>query len=623
MKQQKFLAAILCATTPLACAATSDTFDEVVVTASRVAQPMNQAISSTAVITRQDIHTSQAVDVSTLLRDLAGVEISQNGGIGKLSSLFLRGTNSTHTLVLLDGVRVSSATSGTTAIDQIMLDQIERIEVVRGNVSSLYGSEAIGGVVQIFTRRGNGKPAFAASGSIGTHNAHRLAAGFGGEVDSTTFNVQVSRFKTDGVSAIKSSIVPGVNPDSDGYRNTSLSTTVRHVFNTDHNLSASVFDSRGDSQNDNPYWPATLTDAHTSKSDLRKFALVSENRLGEKWQSRLQLAQGVDDSQNFLNGAPDLTLGALFKTTSDQITWQNTLQLSEHQALSLGWENLAQRVASSTVFARNNRTANSLFAGYVGNYGAHQAQLNLRQDRYDDFGAARTGLLGYGYAINEAWRATASLSTAFKAPTLNDLFYPFTNFGFGWTYQGNPNLMPEHSRNKELGLHYEKDGQRLDAAYFDNRIRDLIVGNGLMAGTVINLDEARCDGFEASYNGQFDNITVKAAATLQNPRNTKTGQVLVRRANSYGNFAITRKTGVWQVGGEVQYSGTREDYDINTSARTTLASYHIINLAASYSISKQVNLSLRADNLFNQDYMLAHGFNTMGRTLFIGANFQQ
>lgn len=623
MKQQKLLAALLCAATPLAYAANEGDLGEIVVTASRVAQPINQSINSTTVLTRQDILASQTSDVLTLLRGLAGVEVSQNGDIGKLGSLFLRGTNSTHTLVLLDGVRVNSATSGATAIDQIMLDQVERIEVVRGNVSSLYGSEAIGGVVQIFTRRGAGKPDLDVSGSMGTHNTQRLSVGFGGQADSTSFSARLSGFKTRGVSAIKPDIVPGVNPDSDGYRNTSLSAHLNHAFDAENGLSASIFDSRGDSQNDNPYWPATATDAHTSKSGLQKFALVSENRPGAAWQSKLQLARGVDDSQNFLNGAPDIALGALFKTTSDQVLWQNTLQLGDRQNLNLGVEYLGQRVDSSTIFARNKRTATSLFAGYTGNHGAHQAQLNLRQDRYDDFGAANTGMLGYGYAISSAWRATASLSTAFKAPTLNDLFYPFTNFGFGWTYQGNPNLAPERSRNKELGLHYESGGQRLDVSYFDNRIRDLIAGNGLMAGTVINLDEARCDGFEAGYAGQFGGTAVKAALTLQNPRNTKTGLALVRRANAYGNLGIAHQTGAWQIGGELQYSGSRTDYDINTSARTSLAGYQIVNLTASYNIDRRIKLTLRADNLFNRDYMLVHGFGTTGRTLLVGANYRQ
>jgi vitamin B12 transporter len=286
-------------------------------------------------------------------------------------------------------------------------------------------------------------------------------------------------------------------------------------------------------------------------------------------------------------------------------------------------ENLIQQVTSSTVFTRDKRTANSLFAGYTGNYDKHQAQFNLRQDRYSDFGTANTGLLGYGYAINEAWRASTSVSTAFKAPTINDLFYPFTDYGFGYSYQGNSNLKPERSRNVELGVHYAADGQRVDTVYFDNRIRDLITNNNLPASTMINLDEARSDGIEVAYAGQFGDTGLKAALTLQNPHNAKTGQALLRRAKSFGNLGVTQKAGAWRVGGEVQYSGTREDIDINTYARTTLDSYSVVNLTVSYALDKRLDLSLRADNLFDKDYMLAHGYNTLGRTLFVGLNYQQ
>lgn len=606
---------------PLAVHAETPSLDEIVVTAARMPQPLGQSLAHTTVISQKEIRASQAADLPSLLRQMAGVEIYQSGGIGKQSSLFVRGTNSSHALVLLDGVRIGSATSGMTAIDQLMLDQVERIEIVRGNVSSLYGSEGIGGVIQIFTRRGKGTPALNASAGLGTHNTRRAAAGFGGEVGSTFFDVQLSNLKSDGVSSIKTSLVPTVNPDKDGYDNTSLSASVRHDFNGDHRLSASLFESRADSLNDNSF--GLPTDVNKSRANIRKVALVSDNRFGDAWQSRLQLSQGMDDTQNFLNGVPDVVLGAQFKTTSDQIVWQNTLQLGERNMLNIGIEQLKQRVSSSTTFTRTSRTDDSLFSGYTGVYGAHQVQLNLRHDRYSDFGDADTALLGYGYDFNNTWRVTASTGTAFKAPTLNDLFYPFVNYGWGFSYAGNPNLKPERSRSNELGLHYAADNQRADIVYFDNRIRDLIVNNNLPASTMINLGEARIDGAEMVYAGQYGGTEVRAALTLQNPRDNQTGQVLLRRAKSFSNIVMVRQFGTWRVGGEWQHSGTRSDVDINTFARTTLASYDVANLTVGYALDKQLQVSLRVDNLFGRDYMLAHGYNTPGRTLFVGLNYRQ
>ncbi len=608
MKLQKTLAAILCAAASLAGATEENTpLELLIVTGTRIEQPLKQALSHSTVITQKDIQGSQAVDVPSLLKTLAGVEFYQSGGIGKLGGLSMRGTNSSHVLVLLDGVRINSATAGTTAIDQLMLDQVERIEVVRGNVSSLYGSEAIGGVIQIFTKRGKGEPAFNVSGGVGSHSTQRLVTGFGGEVNSTAFNVQLSKFKTAGVSAIKTSIVSTVNPDNDGYDNTSLSGNVRHAFNPDNSLTASAFQSRGDVQYDNAF--GLTTDLDTSKSTLSKFAVISDNRLSGSWQSKLQLAQGVDDYIGYLNGAQSYYI----KTNNRQSSWQNTLAVSSFGSVLLGLENLDQQVMSDTPYTQITRKVNSLFAGYTGNYSAHQAQANIRQDRYSDFGIANTGLLGYGYAINDAWRATASISTAFKAPTFNDLYYPAA-------WGGNPNLKPEHSRNKEIGMHYVADGQRIDAVYFDNRIRDLIAGFPSM-----NINQARSDGLELSYAGQFGDTGVKAALTSQNPRDTQTGLALLRRAKLFSNLGVTQQLSTWKVGGEWQYSGAREDNDIIAfpTQRVILPAYNVVNLTANYDINKQLKLSLRADNLFNQDYMLAHGYNTLGRTLFVGVNYQQ
>jgi vitamin B12 transporter len=597
----------------------------VIVTPTRMPQQLNKIISDTTLITEQDIRNSGAADVASLLEQVAGVEIYQGGGVGKQSSLFLRGSNSSHVLVLLDGVRINSATAGTTQVDQLMLDQIERIEVVRGNVSSLYGSDAIGGVIQIFTKRGKGVPAFNVGAGAGTHNTQRVSAGYGGEAANTTYNVQVSKFRTDGISAVKSSLVPTVNPDRDGYDNTSVSANLRYDWAEAHSLSASLFNSSGHNQTDNPY--GSITDVNSSKSHIRKFALVSENRINDSWQSKVQLSRGVDDSQNFLNGVPDVAMGAQFKTSSDQLLWQNTLSVGENNLLIVGLEKLKQRVVSSTLYSRTKRTDDSLFAGYTGNYDAHQVQVNFRRDQYADSGAANTWLLGYGYELSDAWRVTASTATAFKTPTLNDLYYPFVDYGtFGgvsYSYQGNPNLKPERSRDSEFGLHFTGEGQYLDAVYFNNRIRDLIVITTQPAATMTNLDAARNDGVELVYKGLFGDTSVRLAITRQDPRDADTSQPLLRRANNFSSAGVTRRLGMLKVGGEWQHSGARTDVDINTFARVTLAAYDVANLTANYSMDEHFELTARVDNIFNRDYMLAHGYNSPGRTLFVGLNYQQ
>ena len=605
------LCAALFGAFPLVAYAETASLDEVVVTATRLPQSLKQTIADTTVINEQAIRQSGVADVPALLRSLAGVEVTQSGGLGAQSSVFMRGTNSSHVLVLLDGVRINSATAGTTALDQIMLDSIERIEVVRGNVSSLYGSEAIGGVIQLFTRSGRGAPAFNASAGLGSHGTQRLAAGFSGEVNDTSFSMNVAKVRTDGVSAIDTLLVPNANPNKNGYDNSTVNAQVKHALNADHMLSATLFSSRGKSSFDSAF--GLPSDVNERLSNIDKLSLASDDQLGEKWHSQVRIAQGTDDSNSYTNSIQT----SRFQTRSNQLVWQNDVKLAENQRLTLSAEHLGQAVSASTMFTRSKRNVNSLLVGYVGDYGMHQVQANIRQDRYSDIGVADTGLLGYGLAFADNWRVTASISNAFKAPTLNDLFYPFTNFGFGFTYSGNPNLKPERSQNREVGLHYAGGGQRINVIYFDNRIRDLIASNAA-GNTVINVNRASIDGYELSYEGAFENTRIAANITLQNPRDTVTGNVLLKRAREFASASVSQDFGVWSAGAELRHSGARQDF-----GGFRLAAYQLLNLNASYSVDEHLKLSVRADNLFNRDYAETYSYRTPGRTLFVGLNYQQ
>jgi vitamin B12 transporter len=610
MQHKKLIAALLCAL-PVAVHA-EEMLDETVVTATRIEQPLSQALSHATVINAGQIKASGAADLPTLLRKQAGLEVAQSGGIGAQSGLFLRGSNSSHTLVLVDGVRLGSATTGATAIDQIMLDQVERIEVVRGNVSSLYGSGAIGGVIQIFTKRGHGAPGVNANAQLGAHGTQRASVGFGGDSGENVYGLQLSSFRTLGVSALNPIIAPAANPNTNGYDNQSLSGNLKHRFDAENSLSASLFVSQGRISTDNAFGFAT-TDLNNSDNTLTKFALQFDSRFSERWASHLQLSQSGDDLKSYTNGVSSSS----FRTTNHELGWQNDVALSEGGKLLLGVNALEQKVASSTAYSRSSRQVSSLYAGYTRLFGAHQLQANLRQDRYSDFGAANTGLLGYGYHFDENWRASASYSTAFKAPTFNDMYWPLA-----WGYQGNANLKPERSKNLEAGLHYAAPGQHLDLVYFDNRIRDLI-DPGFPMPT--NLNQARIDGVELGYGVQFGDTAVSAALTVQNPRDAVTGQRLIRRAKTFGNLGLTQTLGAWKLGGDIQFSDARADNHLTAwpVQRVTLAGYQLFNLNASYALSKQLSLSLRADNLTNRPYVLAHGYQTAGRTFSISTSWSE
>ncbi len=616
MKQKLLIAGALLGALTLPLAAYADTPMELLIeTPTRMPQALDLTIADTTVLTQQDIQNSGVPDVPALLRALPGVEVVQTGGLGSQSSIFMRGTNFNQVLVLLDGVRINSATTGATALEHIMLDNVERIEVVRGNVSSLYGSEAIGGVIQIFTRQGHGAPAVNASAGVGSHDTRRLAAGYSGSVDDTSFSVNAGKVRTDGVSAINPQLAPLANPNNNGYDSDTLDAQVKHEFSTDHAVSASVFSTRGNISYDNAF--GTPTDLNNMIENIDKFSLASDDQFSGMWHSLLRVAQGTDDSHSYTNGAQ----ASRFQTQNNQLTWQNNLKIADSQHVDFALENLVQAVSSDTLFTQTSRNVNSLLAGYVGEFGAQQVQFNLRQDRYSDFGVANTGLLGYGLSFADDWRATVSVSNAFKAPTFNDMYFPFQNYGGGITYSGNPNLQPERSQNREAGLHYAADGQRVDAVYFDDRISDLIACNAGCT-TVVNIDQAQITGQEFSYAGKFGHTQLKGNVTLQNPRDAVTGQTLLRRAREFSNVSASHELGAWNIGAEVRYSGVRQDVDLNDNP-VTLSSYALLNLTARYRIDRNLDLSFSADNVFDRDYSEAYAYNTPGRALFVGLNYQQ
>lgn len=600
MKQKKFFAVLLCAVTPLAQAA-SDSLDEVVVTATRTEQALTQTLAHTTVITRKDIENSQATDVPTLLRSLAGVEIYQSGGIGKQSSLFMRGTNSNQTLVLLDGVRISSATLGTVAIDQLMLDQVERIEVVRGNVSSLYGSDAIGGVIQIFTRRGKGEPTFNALAGSGSYRTRKLSAGYGGKTETSAFNFQASRFITSGYSALNPTLYPNANPDNDGYANTSLSGNWRKSMATNHAVTLSAFDSRGDVKYDNAY--GTVTEVNASKTRVGKLAVSLEDRFSEYWLSALTRSRGTDESDTLTNGATSSRI----KTVNDQWNWQNTVALDEANTIMAAWESQQQRLESDQAYTLTERKVNSFVTAYTTRSATQQLQVSTRQDRYSDFGLAKTWLFAYGVQLNPGWRATYSNGTAFKVPTFNDMHAPA-----GWG--GNPDLLPEDAHNREWGLHYKDQTQQIDIAYFNNQISNLIAAD---SGWVMqNIARAHIRGTELAYKLQQGATLWTAAMTWQDPRNELTGTLLPKRAKKFGNIGFFNQAERWRWGTELQYSGRREETN-----GTVLSAYSLFNLTARYDLGKRTDVSLRVDNLFNKNYVAAYGYNIPGRTLFLGLNY--
>ncbi|MBM3367406.1 MAG: TonB-dependent receptor [Betaproteobacteria bacterium] len=596
------LAAISCVIAPVAA---QD--DAVVITATRSEQRVRDAIAHATVITEREIRDSGAADLPSLLRRVAGFEYTQNGGIGTTSTTLLRGATTNQILVLIDGVRVSSATTGTTQLDQLMPDQIERVEVVRGPVSSLYGSGAIGGVIQIFTRQGRGAPRLEVDASAGGYGSQRLRASYSGELGDTRFAATVSRLETDGFSSIRPDVVPGANPDRDGYRNTSLSASLSHRLARGHEAGLRLFSSDGRVEFDNAF-AAAASDRHRGTTAVSSSLLYLNNQLASRWLSRLSLSEGRDRFDNFTND----NVTSRTRTRNTQLAWHNDVSLAPEHTVTLGVESLRQAVSSTTNYVRSGRDVDALLAGYVGRSGRHGLQFNLRDERYSDFGRARTHFAGYGFDLTPQWRLIGSASRAFRAPTFNELFFP----GFG-----NATLRPERSRNAELGLQFASGSHLARAVAFRSRIVDLI-----NPFPIVNINEAAIDGLELAYAGRLGGFDLRASLSLQDPvqRTAAAETQLIRRAKHFGNFSLGRSWGQWRFAAEYSASGRRFDNHVTAfpTTRVELRRYDLFNLVSEYRIVEGTVAYARLENAFDRDYVLTHGFNTQGRKLSLGIRHQ-
>ncbi len=584
--------------------------EETVVTATRNSQLLSSALPHTTVISREDIERSQATDLVSLLEREAGLQKTQTGGLGNPSTIFVRGAPSLQTLVLIDGVpQTKQDASGAISLEHLMLDQIERVEIVRGNVSAIYGSGAIGGVIQVFTRGGRLKPAASLSLELGPRDFRKATGSFSAQVGDTTLSADLSRVTTHGFSAVNPAQNSATNPDADGYQNTSINFAANHQLSKDHSFGLRVFKANSKTDYDDSYYSDLPTDVHVATSRLSQVSLYTDNKWGD-WRSRLSLSEQSDKSRYQKNDA--FLYG--FVTRATILNWVNTVALSDSWLLTAGLEQQRQRVeAVDPTFGSNynqQRNTTALFGGVEGKLAGGDVQFNLRRDKVGDL-EATTSYLGYGYPISREVKLIGSLSTAFNAPPLGYLFDPFF---------GNPLLKPERARSRELGVQYEDGGHLLRATYFDTRIRDELRFDSTL-GTLGNVARTRNRGTEVSYKGRLGATDLRAGLTLQNPINEATGDRLQRRAATLLSAGVSHPFGALRVSADVLFSGERPDTYFDASFnqfKVTLPSYTLLNLSAQYKLSNEVQLKARLDNATDASYQTVYGYNQQPRSLYVG-----
>jgi vitamin B12 transporter len=614
MKSTAIPAALLLLGPTWAPAQTFDqTLDTVIVTATRTARTADETLASVTVITREDIERQQARSVADLLRGTPGLSISNNGGRGQNTSLFLRGANSDQLLVLIDGIKVGSATLGTTAFQDLPLEEIERIEIVRGPRSSLYGSEAIGGVIQIFTRRGGGEPRPRFSLSGGSYRNFEGSAGISGGGDDGWFNASISGVDTRGFDSCRAEAASEFGgcfvdePDRDGYRN--LSGSLRAGYRIDDDLEVEVFGllARADNEFDGSF---------QNEAENRQELLGGNLRWSPtgNWDLALRLGRSRDKSDNFLDGV----FASRFDSRRDTVSLQNDLALGLDHLLTLGVDYQDDRVESDTAFTVTSRDNTGVFGQYLGYLGDHDIQLALRHDDNEQFGGNSTGSAAWGYQIGDGLRVTLSYGTAFKAPSFNQLYFP--DFG-------NPDLDPEESRSIEAGLRGDHDWGGWSVHVYRTEIDDLI-GFDPDAGLPVNVDEALISGLEAAIGTRLAGWDINASLTLLDPENRSAGpnrgNVLPRRAEQSLRLDLDREFGdpshgLYSLGASVIAESRRYDDLANTRR---MGGYATVDLRAEYRIDRDWRLQARIVNLFDKDYETAAFYNQPGRSAYLTVRYE-
>jgi vitamin B12 transporter len=583
---------------------------ETVVTANRSEQLLTDALPHTTVIGRDVIERSQAVDLPTLLSSEAGFQFTQNGGRGMSATLFLRGSASLQVLVLIDGVSLTKQDStGSVSLEHIMLDQVERVEIVRGNVSAIYGSGAVGGVIQVFMRKGQGKPKAFAQLEVGSFGSSRASAGVSGQVGETNFFVGVARYRTTGFSAMNTIQYPNENPDADGYRNTNYNLGLSQVLVPGHSLGLRAEGSDGEFDTDGGGF-GTPTAVYKGASKLSTWSLYSHNQVTPDWLSKLTFSQERERS------IYDARLTA-FPYNSEAVTRSRTLNWTHSVALgpwllTAGAESQRQFIdatdSSATQLSRE-RGVSALFAGLSGILGAHSMQFNLRRDNADGLPGETTGYAGYGFQLVPAWKLIFSLSSAFNLPPLGYLYDPFS---------GNPTLRPETAHSTELGLQWAQEKQVVRATIFKTRTSNLMQYD-FASWTFNNVTDATNRGLELSYSGKLASADLRASLTLQDPLDETTGMRLIRRARDMASLGASLPLGQWTIGGDLRYTGARPDIVTVPS----LPAYTVINLTTRFALSQEVALTAHIDNLLDRQYQTAYGYNQSGRAAYVGILWAQ
>ena len=584
---------------------------EMLVTANRFAQFASDTLNAHSLLDRDAIHNSGASDLFALLRTVPGVQMARTGIDGSQTSLFLRGSNSNHTLILLDGVRLNTASEGAARLENLPLHQIERIEVIRGSQSSLYGADAIGGVIQIFTRGGletatdsqsseapyNGSVE-AGAGTESTYSAH---AGFRARFDRTVVDVDLSHHETAGIPAQNAPVPSTVNA---AWQNQSLSLGAQHKLDDNWQVWARWFATESEK----------LFDGGDSEASQRATSAGVRGRINERWQTQLQLSRFKDDNLTRQWG------DSISTTWRDSLQWQNQLSLFAGSNAVIGVDVDDEKLdylSTGAVLNINERSNKAVFAVHQHEVGAFDVTASVRVDDNEQFGKYTTGRLALGTDLDDNTSLWIAAATAFKAPTLVELYVDFPAFFF----YANPELHPEKARSLEAGLQTRVLDADIELNVFHNQIRDLI-GSDASFISLTNISRARINGMELVARRDILGWHNSLSVTLLNHKNRDSGQSLTRRPTRYASVSTSRQFGTIDLMLDWQLRGHQADLDPVTYARSQVGGYGVLDTVVTWHLAPDLDMQIKIGNIFDKNYEVVDGFNTLGRHAMIRLRHQ-
>lgn len=597
---------------------TTSQLKETVVTATRVATPVTDVIADISIIDRQTLEQAGQSSLRDILAQQPGVQMTSNGSYRSNTGVFLRGATSSQTIVLIDGIRVGSATAGVASFENIPLARIERIEILRGAASALYGPDAVGGVIQIFTREPTEALELSTNLGFGSDGQRQAGASLRGSAGAVGYSLGVSREKASGISAISNPASSNFNPDADGFTSTSVDAKLTAKINRDHAVTLSLLRSETEYQFDgtpfpNPLGLTKLTSDARAKPRLNNATVKWDAQWLPQWKSTLTVGTSDDESVSEYFRISDGAFGgsSKFNTNRKQFTWQNDITLDK-DVLSLMLENRSEAVDSSTNFTVKERDVRSALVSYALNRERWNALAVVRNDHNSQFGNFNNWALSGGYRLTDSLRAVASVGTSFQAPSFNQLYFP----GFG-----NPTLTPQRNRAKEVGLKYQQGGVALGAVVYHNNIQGFIIpstnvqsSRAVLRGVTLSAD---VQAGATSYSLSYDYADPRSFSTIPASNDLR----LVRVAKNVLNARISHRLGDVSMFGELKLSSDREDNNLTFTGRDKLHGYGLLNVGVDWKIQKNVSLLARINNLTDTQYMLANTFSVPGRNMFVSVSW--